>query len=199
MDECRFLVYVVIPCVFRNRYFTSFFIISSLFIAARDARGSTEPARGGGFGGGRGGPGRGRGRGGFPSQQNREYGNGNANGFPATYGGSGVGGEEGDPEKPSDRERASYGGPRQPYRGGRRGGFRGGEAEGDSERPPRRLYERRSGTGRGSELKREGSGRGNWGTPTDDVLPQLGFSSHNNWVFMPLHVVLKRITPILIF
>ncbi|CAA6671649.1 unnamed protein product [Spirodela intermedia] len=146
-------------------------------LAARDARGSTEPARGGGIGGGRGGPGRGRGRGGFPSQQNREYGNGNANGFPGTYGGGGGGGgggEDGDAEKSVDRERASYGGPRQPYRGGRRGGFRGGEVEGDSERAPRRLYERRSGTGRGSELKREGSGRGNWGTPTDDVLPQEG-------------------------
>ncbi|XP_040930286.1 RGG repeats nuclear RNA binding protein A isoform X2 [Gossypium hirsutum] len=43
-----------------------------------------------------------------------------------------------------------------------------GYGDADGERP-RRLYERRSGTGRGNELKREGSGRGNWGTQTDEL------------------------------
>ncbi|GAB4832764.1 hypothetical protein Ancab_023224 [Ancistrocladus abbreviatus] len=32
-----------------------------------------------------------------------------------------------------------------------------------------RPYERRSGTGRGSEIKREGAGRGNWGSPFDEI------------------------------
>nr|BAG90611.1 unnamed protein product [Oryza sativa Japonica Group] len=36
----------------------------------------------------------------------------------------------------------------------------------------RRPYERHSGTGRGYEMKREGSGRGNWGTTTDEILAQ---------------------------
>ncbi|KAH1108663.1 hypothetical protein J1N35_012431 [Gossypium stocksii] len=31
------------------------------------------------------------------------------------------------------------------------------------------MYERHSGTGRGNELKREGFGRGNWGTQTDEL------------------------------
>ncbi|XP_078428941.1 hyaluronan / mRNA binding family [Wolffia australiana] len=138
--------------------------------SVRDAR---EPARGGGFGGGRGGLGRGRGRGGFLGQQNRDFGNGNVNGYP--HGGA----AEGEGEKSVDRERSSFGGPRQPFRGGgRRGGYRGGEGDGDSERP-RRTFERRSGTGRGNEIKREGSGRGNWGTHADDVLPQEGEESAN--------------------
>src|SRR5574337_603014 len=51
-------------------------------------------------------------------------------------------------------------------RGGRRGGFNNGEAA-DGERP-RRTFERHSGTGRGNEFKREGSGRGNWGRSTDE-------------------------------
>ncbi|KAJ0251241.1 RGG repeats nuclear RNA binding protein A [Hirschfeldia incana] len=52
--------------------------------------------------------------------------------------------------------------------GGARGGGRRGEA-GEGERP-RRTYERRSGTGRGGDFKREGAGRGNWGTPGEEVL-----------------------------
>ncbi|OMP00756.1 Hyaluronan/mRNA-binding protein [Corchorus olitorius] len=73
--------------------------------------------------------------------------------------------EDGEGGKPS--ERRGYGGGPRPYRGGRRGGFSNGEdAEGER---PRRMFERRSGTGRGNELKREGSGRGNWGTPTDEL------------------------------
>ncbi|CAH2046077.1 unnamed protein product [Thlaspi arvense] len=53
--------------------------------------------------------------------------------------------------------------------GGRRGGFANGES-GDVERP-KRHYERRSGTGRGNDLKRDGGGRGNWGTTEDDIPP----------------------------
>ncbi|XP_010445782.1 PREDICTED: uncharacterized protein LOC104728514 [Camelina sativa] len=52
-------------------------------------------------------------------------------------------------------------------RGGRRG-FSNGEG-GDVERP-RRTYESYSGTGRGTDLKREGRGRGNWGTTEDDIV-----------------------------
>jgi len=71
----------------------------------------------------------------------------------------------------NDRGRGGGGG-RLGGRGGRsnrgayggRGGF-GDEAGGDDSR--RRAYERRSGSGRGPEMKREGSGRGNWGTPVD--------------------------------
>ncbi|KHG04303.1 hypothetical protein F383_01005 [Gossypium arboreum] len=74
--------------------------------------------------------------------------------------------EDGESRRPSER-RGGYGGPR-PYRGGgRRGGFSNRET-GDGE-GPRRVYERRSGTGRGNELKREGFGRGNWGTQTDEL------------------------------
>ncbi|AEE83810.1 Hyaluronan / mRNA binding family [Arabidopsis thaliana] len=43
-----------------------------------------------------------------------------------------------------------------------------GVAGGDGERP-RRAFERRSGTGRGSDFKRDGSGRGNWGTPGEEI------------------------------
>ncbi|ONM33205.1 Hyaluronan / mRNA binding family [Zea mays] len=41
---------------------------------------------------------------------------------------------------------------------------------------PRRAYERHSGTGRGYGMKREGAGRGNWGTATDEGLEQLRLS-----------------------
>ncbi|XP_042455699.1 RGG repeats nuclear RNA binding protein A-like [Zingiber officinale] len=136
--------------------------------AVREARSNTAPARGGA---GRGGPGRGRGGGRGPS---REFGNENLNGLSRSYGGGGgVGGEDRDADKP-DRERP----PRQPFSGGRRGGYasRGGygndESGGDSERPPRRVYERRSGTGRSFEVKRQGAGRGNWGTVADETLEQ---------------------------
>ncbi|KAK1266033.1 hypothetical protein QJS04_geneDACA002563 [Acorus gramineus] len=142
--------------------------------AVREAR--SEP--GSGPRGGRGGYA--RGRGGRGPGPNRDYGNGNVNGFSGGYGGGGGGGgggEDGEQNKPSDgRNRGSYGAPRQPFRGPRRGGYagNGGDATvGDEEqRPPRRMYERRSGTGRGNEVKREGSGRGNWGTATDDVNAQ---------------------------
>ncbi|KAJ0977454.1 hypothetical protein J5N97_012928 [Dioscorea zingiberensis] len=127
--------------------------------AVREAKSSSAAARGG----------VGRGRGG--SGQRRDFGNGSVGGF--------GGGDDGDAVKAFDRERGGervrgggYGGPRQPFRGGRRGGYVNGEAGGDSEQPGRRVYERRSGTGHGYEMKREGAGRGNWGTAADDVIAQ---------------------------
>uniref|UniRef100_A0A803NHA0 Hyaluronan/mRNA-binding protein domain-containing protein n=1 Tax=Cannabis sativa TaxID=3483 RepID=A0A803NHA0_CANSA len=120
--------------------------------AVRESK--NEPGRGG-RGGGRG-YGRGRGgSGGF----NRGFSNSEQS--PAGQGAV----EEGD----SGRERRGYGGPRGGYRGGRRGDFSNGEGgEGECSRRP---FERRSGTGRGSEFKREGAGRGNWGTDTDAFAP----------------------------
>ncbi|KAG1330045.1 RGG repeats nuclear RNA binding protein A [Cocos nucifera] len=136
--------------------------------AVREARSNAPPARGGA---GRGGPGRGRGGRGGRTGPNREFGDGDTDGFTGTYGSGGIG-EEGNAGKPFDRERGGHASQRQPYRGGRRGGYANEEAGVDSGRPPRRVYERRSGTGRGYEVKREGAGRGNWGTPTDDVFAQ---------------------------
>ncbi|TYK31085.1 plasminogen activator inhibitor 1 RNA-binding protein-like [Cucumis melo var. makuwa] len=68
-------------------------------------------------------------------------------------------------------ERRGYGAPRGSFRGPRRGGFSNGEAE-EGERP-RRVYERRSGTGRGNEFKRDGAGRRNWGAPGDENAPDV--------------------------
>ncbi|XP_022733343.1 RGG repeats nuclear RNA binding protein A-like [Durio zibethinus] len=114
-------------------------------------------------GGGRGGRGYGRGRGGTGGYRRDSANDENSFSNSAVPAGKGAP-EDGESGKPS--ERRGYGGPR-PHRGGRRGGF-GNEEAGDGERP-RRLYERHSGTGRGNELKREGSGRGNWGTQTDEL------------------------------
>ncbi|GMY29934.1 RGG repeats nuclear RNA binding protein A [Fagus crenata] len=129
--------------------------------------GKNEVGRGGGRGGGRGyGRGRGGGGGGFTRDSvNNENAIGNNNGFSGGYRPT----EEGDAGRQT--ERRGSGGPRGPFRGGRRGGFNNGDAA-EGERP-RRTYERHSGTGRGSELKREGSGRGNWGTPTDEISPDV--------------------------
>ncbi|CAL9241499.1 unnamed protein product [Arabidopsis halleri] len=125
--------------------------------AVRESR--NAPSGGGRGGtGGRGGFSRGRGNGG-----NREYRNndapGNENGFSGGF-------------RPSeDADGARRGGSDGGYRRGgpRRGGFANGES-GDVERP-RRNYERHSGTGRGNGLKRDGGGRGNWGTTEDDIPP----------------------------
>ncbi|GFZ00708.1 hyaluronan [Actinidia rufa] len=126
--------------------------------AVRDAK-----SEGGGRGRGRGG-GRGFGRagGGF----NRDSAN-NENSFSISgiSGGQGAT-EEQDTGKPYER-RGGYSGPRGSFRGGHRGGFNNGE-NGDGE-PARRTFERRSGTGRSNEIKREGAGRGNWVTPTDEI------------------------------
>ncbi|KAG2239030.1 hypothetical protein Bca4012_023801 [Brassica carinata] len=113
--------------------------------AVREAR-SDAPRGGGGFGRGRGGNNR-EGRGG-----NNRY-----------SGGYSKPSEEGDVSKSSYERRGGGGGYGGPPRGGRRG-----EA-GEGERP-RRVFERRSGTGRGGDFKREGAGRGNWGTPGEEVL-----------------------------
>ncbi|CDP21265.1 unnamed protein product [Coffea canephora] len=127
--------------------------------AVREAK--VEAAHGGGRGGGRG-YGRGRGGRGF----DRDSAN-NENVFRnrELSGGQGAP-EDADAGKFTERQ-GGYGGPRGPFRGGRRGGFSNGEV-GDGERP-RRAFERRSGTGRGNEIKREGAGRGNWGTESDEV------------------------------
>ncbi|XP_042505800.1 RGG repeats nuclear RNA binding protein A-like [Macadamia integrifolia] len=125
-------------------------------------------------GGGRGGRGYGRGRGGFSRDReavNNENAYGN-NGVPGGYSAP----EDGDTGRPT--ERRGDGGSRGGYRGGRRGGFSNGDL-GDGERP-RRLFERRSGTGRGSEFKREGSGRGNWGTPADELAQETEEVANTN-------------------
>ncbi|XWS49679.1 hypothetical protein CRYUN_Cryun12cG0023800 [Craigia yunnanensis] len=135
-----------------------------------------------GHGGGRGiGRGRGRGGSGFNRDSNVSD---NSNVFSGGYRPS----EEGEGGKQA--ERRGYSGPRGSFRGGRRGGFNDGES-GEGERPrrqydrggfndgesgegerPRRQYDRRSGTGRGNEFKRDGAGRGNWGSRTDEVAPE---------------------------
>lgn len=131
--------------------------------AVREAK--SEVGRGGGRGSG-GGRGYARGQGGGFTRDsvNKENNFGNNNGFSGGYRPT----EEGDAGK--TLERRGSGGPRGPFRGGPRGGFSNGEdAEGER---PRRAYERRSGTGRGNEVKREGAGRGNWGTPDDEIAPE---------------------------
>ncbi|KAL6964941.1 hypothetical protein U1Q18_035996 [Sarracenia purpurea var. burkii] len=129
--------------------------------AVRDAK--NEAGRGGGRGGGRG-FGRGRVGGGFVRET---INNENSLSNSVFSGGQGAS-EEPDAGKPSER-RGGYSGPRGYYRGGRRSGFNN-EETGDGERT-RRTFERRSGTGRGNEIKREGAGQGNWGTPTDELPP----------------------------
>ncbi|CAH8392594.1 unnamed protein product [Eruca vesicaria subsp. sativa] len=115
-----------------------------------------------GPGGGRGGGVRGRGRsGGFNREPRNNDGPASENGYVGGYRRS----EEGD----GARRGGSVGG----YRGrggGRRGGFNNGES-GDFERP-RRNFDRQSGTGHGNGFKRDGAGRGNWGT-TEDEIPQV--------------------------
>ncbi|KAK6947521.1 Stm1-like, N-terminal [Dillenia turbinata] len=135
--------------------------------AVREAR--NDSGRGGGRGGARG-FGRGRGERGGRGSFNRERdSSNNENSFSSNNGYSGGyrPSDDGEAGKPSER-RGGYGGPRGPFRGGRRGGFNDGEAA-DGEQRPRRVYDRRSGTGHGNEFKREGAGRGNWGTTTDEI------------------------------
>lgn len=132
--------------------------------AVRESK--NEAGRGGGRGGGSGGRGYGRGRGGGGGGVYNRDSTNNEN----SYGNSGLPAppEEGESGKSSERRTGYGGGPRGgASRGGRRSGFSNGEL-GNGERP-RREYERRSGSFRGTELKREGAGRGNWGTPTDEI------------------------------
>ncbi|KAL0910411.1 hypothetical protein M5K25_021391 [Dendrobium thyrsiflorum] len=130
--------------------------------AVRESRNSnTAPVRGGT---GRGGSVRGAG-----FVQNRYLAGRSTNGYSG-----GVPAEDGDAGKTLERDRGSYGPPREAFRGGRNGGVVNGNVEErfDPGRPPRRVYERRSGTGRGLDMKRDGAGRGNWGTATDDFIAQ---------------------------
>ncbi|KAL9245236.1 hypothetical protein vseg_018912 [Gypsophila vaccaria] len=129
----------------------------SSHVGAREPRNETGRGRGRDFGRG------GRGRGG----QSRDYPSSNENSF-NNSGAPGPLRDEGEGGKTS--ERRSYGGPR-PYRGGRRGGFSNEEGR-DGERP-RRTYERHSGTGHGNDFKREGAGRGNWGSQLDEIAPAV--------------------------
>ncbi|KAG2302134.1 hypothetical protein Bca4012_060450 [Brassica carinata] len=112
---------------------------------------AVRESRNGPSGGGRGGaPGRGPPRGSFNPGGNRPH----------------------DPKDgPKDGERnGGFRGYRESGgHGGHVGGFANGKT-GDVERP-RRIYDRRSGTGRSNDVKREGGGRGNWGTPEDDIQP----------------------------
>ncbi|KAK4355903.1 hypothetical protein RND71_024874 [Anisodus tanguticus] len=131
--------------------------------AVRESRNDNQ--RGGGRGGPHGGfRGRGRTRGFNQDFADGENTFGSSNGFSGGYKAS----EDGESGKPSER-RVGYGGPRGGFRGGHRGGFSNVDSA-DGERP-RRAFERRSGTGHGYEFKREGAGRGNWGTPTDEFAP----------------------------
>ncbi|XP_076924511.1 RGG repeats nuclear RNA binding protein A-like [Bidens hawaiensis] len=117
--------------------------------------------KGGRFGGRGGRAGRG-GRGFNRDSADNENSYGNNNGFNASYRQL----EDGEVEKGFER-RGGYGGPRSGSRGGRRGGYINGDAA-DGERS-KRVHERHSGTGRGNEFKRDGAGRGNWGTVTDEI------------------------------
>ncbi|KAI0496807.1 hypothetical protein KFK09_023131 [Dendrobium nobile] len=130
--------------------------------AVRESRNSnTAPVRGGT---GRGGIVRGAG-----FVQNRFLAGRSTNGYSG-----GAPAENGDAGKTLERDGGSYGPPREAFRGGRNGVVVNGNAEErfDPGRPPRRVYERRSGTGRGFDMKRDGAGRGNWGTATDDFIAQ---------------------------
>lgn len=133
--------------------------------AVQEARNGGQ--RGGGRGNGRGGRG---GRGFNRDFADNENSNGNSDGY---NGGYSRPSEDGDVDK-SERRGGGYNnnGSRGGYRGGRRGGYtNGGDAEGER---PRRVFDRHSGTGRSNDFKREGAGRGNWGTPTDDVVVEAG-------------------------
>jgi hypothetical protein len=130
------------------------------------------------------GAGRGRGGRGGRTGPRRDYGDADANGgFQGGYGGGGGGGFGGGGVARGGEDGEGRGrGPRQPYRGGggRRGGYTEGQTTDDYGRP-HRSYERRSGTGREYGMKRDGAGRGNWGTVTDEGLPQLRLVMFKLW------------------
>ncbi|KAH9297278.1 hypothetical protein KI387_028960 [Taxus chinensis] len=148
--------------------------------AVRESRSSQiEGGRGRG-GSGRGGRGNrdqdfGRGRGGnFNGERgsNRESydGFGGRGGFYESSAHFPPGRQEDGEVASSERGRGGAGG-RRGGRGGRGGrGYGGGRGLGGDagdEDNRKRMYDRRSGTGRGTEMKREGSGQGNWGTSVD--------------------------------
>ena len=145
-------------------------MICPYVITVREVRNYGAPPR---DGAGRGGPGRGRGGRSGRTGPRRDFGDADANGFEGGYGGGFGDGGVARGENGEGRQAERGRGPRQPYRGGGcRGGFADGQAVDEFGRP-RRAYERHSGTGRGYEMKREGAGRGNWGTVTDEGLAQL--------------------------
>ncbi|GKB27216.1 hyaluronan/mRNA-binding protein [Tanacetum coccineum] len=116
----------------------------------------TNGQRGGGRSGGRGTGTAGQGGRAFNRDfYDNQYTNGNNNG------GYRQPLENEDSEKPDRRAGGGY----RPRRGDY---FNGDAAEGER---PKRVFERHSVIGRGSEFKREGAGRGNWGR-IDDVVPE---------------------------
>eukprot|EP00252_Welwitschia_mirabilis_P007396 TRINITY_DN18708_c0_g1_i1.p1 TRINITY_DN18708_c0_g1~~TRINITY_DN18708_c0_g1_i1.p1 ORF type:complete len:392 (+),score=117.02 TRINITY_DN18708_c0_g1_i1:282-1457(+) len=153
----------------------------------RGGRGGRTGGRGQDFRGGRTG-GRGqeygfsnRGRGSYSSgdrySSNGFNNNDGTNGFAEAGEDVGKRQENGDFGRSSERGRGSGRFRGRGGRGfGRRGGYANGAEENDENQRPRRVYDRRSGTGRGTEIKRDGAGRGNWGTaidqePVEPVLP----------------------------
>ncbi|KAK4793392.1 hypothetical protein SAY86_023827 [Trapa natans] len=115
--------------------------------------------------GGRGlgrGYGRGRGEGHVSDRESKENLSRNPDDFSGSFRPT-----EGDSGRPSERRGGFCGG----FRGGQRGDFSNGEGGEGFERPPR-AFDRRSGTGRGNELKHDGAGHGNWGNSADEVAPE---------------------------
>lgn len=135
---------MVLPCHLINEviFVVALSLFSCIYCTVRETR--NEGQRGG-RGAGRGdfrGRGRGRGRGfdrDLPDNENAISSN---NGYSGGY------------NRPSDdgdaRRAGERAGERRSFRGGfrRRGGFNNGE-DADGERPPRRMFDRHSGTGRG--------------------------------------------------
>lgn len=124
--------------------------------AVREARNEGGRGRGRGYG-------RGRGNGGFNRDSTNNEG---------SYGNRGYSGTNEESDGRSFERHGGYGGPRGDFRSGDRGGdrrvsFANGDGQ-DGERQ-RRPYDRRSGTGRGNEFKREGAGAGNWGDQADEI------------------------------
>ncbi|ESQ55672.1 hypothetical protein EUTSA_v10025512mg [Eutrema salsugineum] len=105
----------------------------------------------------RGGSNRGRGSGYNRESRNNDAPPANGNGYGGGYGRS----EDGDGARRGGPAGGRFG------RGGRRGGFSNGDS-GDFEHPRRNRH---SGTGQGNEFKRDGAGRGNWGTTEDEITP----------------------------
>jgi plasminogen activator inhibitor 1 RNA-binding protein len=161
-------------CKFRILLLLIWYSRRAVLIAVEDGRNFRDGAgRGRGGRGGRNGP-------------RRDYGDADANGgFQGGYGGGGGGGFGGGGVARGGEDGEGRGrGPRQPYRGGggRRGGYTEGQTTDDYGRP-HRSYERRSGTGREYGMKRDGAGRGNWGTVTDEGLPQLRLVMFKLWFY----------------
>ncbi|CAN1195558.1 RGG repeats nuclear RNA binding protein B [Linum perenne] len=131
--------------------------LNPLHAARNEGAGRDGPRGGrGGRGGGRS-YGGGEGRGNYRRDYNNEVDSGNSNGYdfkPSADGESG---------RAPEKRAGIYGGTRG------RGPRRGGEEPVEGLRQ-RRTYERHSGTGHGNEMKRGGSGSGNWGKHEDELV-----------------------------